>query len=75
MPKWSLAAIPKVDDGGGIEDLHILVGARVSGSRPNVIVVFSLKPRPKKTKNRGKLVEVKHPETPIHFGGGKRFPN
>jgi hypothetical protein len=42
MPKGGLAVVAEDDGGGGIEDFHIIVGARVAGTRLNLSVVFQL---------------------------------
>jgi hypothetical protein len=85
MPKRGLAPIPKSDDGGCIEDIHVLNGARITIARPNLLRVRPLKPRPSQPRSRSKLVHVQNTKAtqglwptngfPIHLalGPGGRF--
>jgi hypothetical protein len=40
MPKRRFLAISKSDNGCGVEQLHIIVGARVSGANPKLVGVL-----------------------------------
>jgi hypothetical protein len=42
MPKRCFATVSKVNGGGRIEDVHILIGAWVTGTTPNLAFIFPL---------------------------------
>jgi hypothetical protein len=46
MPKCGFPPIPKSDSGGRIKDIHVILGARIAGSHPNLIGFRPFKPRP-----------------------------
>jgi hypothetical protein len=60
LPKRGFVAITQRDVSNGVENFHILFGTRVTGSRPNFIGLFPLKPRSTKAKGHDKLAQVKN---------------
>jgi hypothetical protein len=61
MPKGGFSTITESDFGGGVEEFHVIVIARVAGSRPNFVLVFPFKPRPTQTERHGKFVQMEYP--------------
>jgi hypothetical protein len=74
VPKRSFAPIAKGDSCSGVKDLHVAIVARVSGTRPNLRVVFPFKPRPPKTKRRGKLFQVEDAKAAINLRPANDVP-
>jgi hypothetical protein len=58
-PKGRFLPISNSDRSGGIEDIHILLVARVTVFDPNLVGVFPLKPWPTKAESRSKFVRMK----------------
>jgi hypothetical protein len=40
MPKGGFTAISKRDGGSGVENAHILFGARIAGAHPNIFGIM-----------------------------------
>jgi hypothetical protein len=51
------------DGGGGVEDIHIILVARVSITHPNIVGVLPLQPRPTKPKFHSKFFGAKDSKT------------
>jgi hypothetical protein len=68
VPKGSFFAIPKSDGSGGVEDVHVVVGARVTGAHPTLVGVSPFKPRPTEPKGRSVFSQVKNSKPSKFFG-------
>jgi hypothetical protein len=45
MSEHGISSIAKDDSSGGVEDIHVLGGARISESHPNFVGLLPFKPR------------------------------
>jgi hypothetical protein len=60
MPKRGFPYVAKSNDGGGIEDFHILLVAWAPILDPNLVGILPLQPSPTKSKCRGKFSHVRN---------------
>ena len=56
-------AITHRDGGGGVEKIHVLLGARVPGTHPNFGFVMPLNPWPSQAKVSSEFCDVNYPKT------------
>jgi hypothetical protein len=74
MPKRGFSPVSYRDDSGGVENLHVMLRARVPGSRPNLRRILPLQPRPTEAKGRRKFIHVQDAKAPKFLWPTNRFP-
>ena len=74
MPKGDLQVVTDRDGGSCIENIHISLGTRVTGTHPNFARVFPLKPWPTQAQGRRKLIQVERTETAKLLGPTHQLP-
>jgi hypothetical protein len=74
MPKRSLSPITNSDFYGRVENIHIFLGARIAGAHPNLVGIFSFKPRPSQTKIQGEFLQMQHTQATKLFGATNGLP-
>jgi hypothetical protein len=61
MPKGRIFPISQSDSGGGVEKVHVFLGARIAKTHPNFIFILPFKSWLTQEEGRGKLIHMEDP--------------